>query len=234
MLTETSRVPFSWLTISTTASMFSNGPCLILTRSPFTHVQNRLGAQRAADRLRALKFTIALSVARRFEKDIFVMANDRTPEVRSAAMAALGQIGGETSRRILERALNDESSAVQAAVIDALDQMTAERRGDLIAPKTEDEDADVRAAAIRCLLKMRKPEAAGALVAMLQDTRSEHRCAALWVVDQLKLASLAVRISEFAQTDPDPRIARIAMHVVQRLQRIRAAPAKNEHVGASV
>lgn len=198
-----------------------------------TQVQTRLGAQRAADRIRALRFTVALSVARRFEKDIFLVANDRAPEVRTAAMSALGQIGGETSRRILERALNDELSAVQAAAIDALDQMAAERRGDLVAPKTEDEDADVRAAAIRCLLKLRRPQAASALVEMLQDSRAEHRCAALWVVDHLKLATLAGRISEFAQTDPDPRIARIATHIVQRLQRTQGARAKGEHAGAS-
>ena len=188
-----------------------------------TQVQIRLNAQRAADRLRALRLVVTLSVARRFENDIFVIANDRTPEVRTAAMSALGQIGGETSRRILERALNDESSTVQAAAIDALDQMAADRREDLVAPKIEDTDADVRAAAIRCLLKLRKPQAAGALVAMLQDNRPDHRCAALWVVDQLKLATLAGRIAEFAKTDPDPRIARIAVHVVRRLKRTQDA-----------
>lgn len=197
-----------------------------------TQVQTRLNAQRAADRLRALRFTVALSIASRFENDIFSIANDRKSEVRTAAMSALGQIGGETSRRILGRALNDESSAVQAAAIDALDQMAAERRGDLFAPKTKDEDADVRATAIRCLLKLREPQAVTALVAMLQDTRADHRCAALWVVDQLKLATLAGRIAEFAQTDPDPRIARIAMHVAQRLQRIQDASAKSERAGA--
>jgi hypothetical protein len=196
-------------------------------------VQTRLTAQRAADRLRALSFTVALSIANRFEKDIFVIANDRIPEVRTAAMSALGQIGGETSRRILERAINDESAAVQTAVIDALDQMGAERRGDLVAPKTEAEDAEVRAAAIRCLLKLRKPEAAGALLEMLQDIRADHRCAALWVVDQLKLTILVGRIAEFAQTDPDPRIARIALHVSQRLLRIKDASAKSIPAGAS-
>ena len=122
---------------------------------------------------------------------------------------------------------------VQAAAIDALDQMAAERREGLVTPKVEDDDADVRAAAIRCLLKLRVPKAAEALVGMLQDSRADHRCAALWIVDQLKLITLAGRISEFAQTDPDPRIARIAVHVVQRLQRIQDAPAKNEHAGVS-
>jgi len=189
-------------------------------------VQVKLNSKRSSDRLRALRLILALSLCDHFEKDIFAAANDTSPEVRAAAMAALGQIGGETSRRICERALCDRSPLVQAAAIDALDQMRAERRAELVGPKTDSEDADVRAAAVRCLLKMRMQKAAGALITMLQDDRADHRCAALWVVDQLKLATLAPRISEFARSDPDPRIARIGQHVARRLERIRAATVK--------
>ncbi|MFQ5429326.1 MAG: hypothetical protein ACE5E1_03355, partial [Phycisphaerae bacterium] len=62
----------------------------------------------------------------------------------------------------------------------------------------------------------------GALIAMLRDPRADHRCAALWIVDQLKLTAISSRISDMANSDPDPRIARIARQVARRLQRAQA------------
>lgn len=192
-----------------------------------TQMQVKLLSQNAADRFRAVRLALALNIAGHFERDIFTCANDKTPEIRAAAMTALGQIAGETSRRILERAINDGVDSVQAAAINALDQMGAKRRDQLVAPKINSDDADVRSAAVRCLLKMRVPASAAALIQMLQDIRPDHRCAALWIVDQLRLAAILPRIATIAQSDPDPRIVRVAMHVMRRLSRSRSQSAPN-------
>lgn len=185
-----------------------------------TQIQIKFLSKNVAERLRALRLTIALYVCDRFHTDIFAATNDEVPEIRAAAMAALGIIGGETSRRILARTINDESPAVQAGAIDAIDQLKIPNRAELVLAKASSDDADVRAAAIRCLLKLRVPEAATTLINMLQDHRTDHRCAALWVADQLRLASIAPRIAKIAQTDRDARIARIALHVSKRLERV--------------
>lgn len=184
-----------------------------------TQLQLKLLSQNSADRFRAIRLAVALALCEHFQKDIFAAANDKTPEIRAASMTALGHIGGETSRRILERGISDASDAVQAAAINALDKMGAKRREELVLPRIESENADVRAAAVRCLLRLRVPASANALVQMLHDPRPDHRCAALWIADQLKLAALAQRIQNLAQSDPDPRISRVAMHVVKRLQK---------------
>lgn len=189
-----------------------------------TQVQVKLLSTHAADRLRALKLIMALHSASCFQRDVFASANDPVPEVRAAAMTALGGIGEATSRRILERGLGDDHPLVQTNAIEALDAMNARHRAQLIVPKIDSEDANVRAAAIRVLLRMRMPQGAATLISMLQDTRVEHRFAALWIVDQMRLTSVASRIEVLEQNDPDPRIARIALHVGKRLRRQAPLP----------
>jgi HEAT repeat protein len=201
-----------------------------------TQVQVKLLSPHAADRLRALRFIIILHVGEKFQKDIYSIANDPAPEIRAVAMTALGHIGEATSRRILERALSDEDPNVQANAIDALDCMGAKHRADLIIPKTASDEPSVRAAAIRTLLKMQIPQSATALIAMLRDPRAEHRCAALWIIEQLRIVSVASRVKEIEEHDRDPRIARIAQHVGKRLKRLLRSPAgpvKREAAGVS-
>jgi len=184
-----------------------------------THVQLKFVSKNVADRLRALRLTIALFVCDHFQTDIFAATNDEVQEIRTTAMAALGIIGGETSRRILTRTLNDDNPATQAAAIDAIDQLKIPGRAEWVSPMAASDDADVRAAAVRCLLKLRVPESATTLICMLHDPRADHRCAALWIADRLRLVSIAPRIIRIAQTDRDARIARIALHVSKRLER---------------
>ncbi len=203
------------------------------------HVQEKLHAQRAADRLRALQLLSALGLSHEFSSAFFSAGNDSSARIRAVAMGALGGIGGETSRRILERALNDEDAAVQAAAIRAVEQMELKHRGRLVGPKLESDHAEVRAAAVRCLLRLQRPEAATALVSMLNDVRADHRCAALWLADQLRLHTLGPRIANMAQCDPDRRIARLALYVARRLRRdepdaSRHEPTRLEHSEAAL
>ena len=187
-----------------------------------TQVQIKLLSQKPADRLRSLRMIMVLCISEHFQRDVFAIANDKLPEIRAAAMATLGQIGGETARRILQRALSDDTPIVQATGIDALDAMQARGRDEWVTPLTQSSDSDVRAAAVRCLLRMRVPQAAVALMSMLTDASADHRCAALWVADRLKLYTLASRIQTMSRSDPDRRIARIASHVARRLKRASA------------
>lgn len=184
-------------------------------------VQEKLHGQRAADRLRALQLLAALGLSAEFSGAFFAASNDGSARIRATALSALGGIGGETSRRILERAVNDEDPAAQAAAIRAVEELELKHRGRLVGPKLESDHAEVRAAAVRCLLKMQRPEAATALVSMLNDVRADHRCAALWLADQLKLHTLEPRIANMAHCDPDRRIARLALYVARRLRQNR-------------
>jgi len=193
--------------------------------SSFTmSLQTKLLSKSPADRLRALRIVQTLALGRHFQKDVFAAANDADVEIRAAAVAALAQIDGETSRRILERSLFDESPAVRAAGIESIEALRLANARELVEPLIECDDADVRAAAIRCQLRQRVASSAKALMKMLVDARPDHRCAALWLIDQLRLQTLAPRIRVVAEADPDPRIARIAEHVARRLGLRTPAP----------
>ncbi|HPF37344.1 MAG TPA: HEAT repeat domain-containing protein [Phycisphaerae bacterium] len=187
-------------------------------------LQTKLLAKSPADRLRAMRIVRTLALGAMFEKDVYTAANDSDVEIRRTAVATLGQIEGETTRRILERSLVDDAPEVRAAAIESIEALRLPNMQGSIDPLTDSDDADVRAAATRCLLRQRVPDAARSLMKMLLDPRPDHRCAALWVVDQLKLYTLEPRIRQIAEIDPDARIARIAEHVSKRLS---AANPKN-------
>ena len=186
-----------------------------------TRLQVKLLSKTAVDRLRALRLVRTFNIGPNFEKDVFRSANDTLADIRAVAIAILGGIGGETSRRILERSLQDKSPEVVSSGIDALDAVKAPRRLELVLPLVKSDDADVRASAIRCLLRLKQPTAASELLKMLVERRSDHRCAALWIIDQLKLHTILDRVRVMGTSDPDRRIARIAQHVAKRLERHR-------------
>ncbi|MCB9853510.1 MAG: HEAT repeat domain-containing protein [Phycisphaerales bacterium] len=196
-------------------------------------LQTKLLAKSPADRLRAMRIVRTLSLGAKFEKDVYTATNDADTEIRRTAVATLGQIEGETTRRILERSLVDEAPEVRAAAIDSVEALQLPNARTLVEPLTDSEDADVRAAATRCLLRQRVPEAARSLMKMLIDPRPDHRCSALWIVDQLKLYTLEARIRQIAEIDPDARIARIAEHVAKRLSQANPKKAPSTGAGAT-
>jgi HEAT repeat protein len=51
------------------------------------------------------------------------LADDADPEVQEAALWALGQIGGDRARKILERYCQAEDEAIQTAAEAALDEL---------------------------------------------------------------------------------------------------------------
>lgn len=187
-------------------------------------LQTKLLSKSPADRLRALRIAQTLFLGKHFQKDVFAAANDTDVDIRTAAIATLGQVEGETTRRILERSLLDSSPVVRVAGIESIDALRLPHAKEMIEPLTDCDESDVRAAAVRCLLRQRSPNAANTLMRMLIDKRPDHRCAALWLVDQLKIHTVASRIRVVAEADPDPQIARIAQHVARRLANISHSP----------
>ncbi len=95
-------------------------------------LQTKLLGKSSADRLRALRIVRTLSLGSRFEKDIYTATNDADAEIRSTAVAALAQIEGETTRRILERSLADESPLVRTAAIESIETLGLRTSRELI------------------------------------------------------------------------------------------------------
>ena len=195
------------------------GNALRLVPGFVTQARIKLTARSAPDRARALRMVSTLALGESLRAEIFNLTSDADADVRAAAMTALGYIGDATSRRILERALTDEFPLVQVAAMRALDQMGAEGRGEAVLPLAQSEHAMVRAAAATVMLRLRMSEAVVTLIYMLNDARAAHRSEALIVVEALHLYSLAPRVRELAESDRDPRVARLARHVARVLAR---------------
>lgn len=184
-------------------------------------------------RARAARFLAYLGLTSTFPDEVVALAKDVHPDVRAAGIAALGQLRSTTSRRILERAVGDDAPAVQIAAIEALDAIASPSREQLLTPLTASENPHVRAAAIAALIRLRVPAAATGLVYMLCDPRQDHRCAALWIVDRMRLTALTARIAELASSEADPRVQRVARHVLNRLESASERTGDPERVGSA-
>lgn len=177
----------------------------------------KLAASDPADRARGVRMVRALSLADDMREQLYVLAYDSDPLVRSAAVMALARVDNATTRRILWTALRDVDERVQANAIEALDGLEADQfRGD-VQSKLQSPNNRIRANAIKSLLKLEIHEAADALLAMLDAESRAERLSALWVIECLQLQSLTDRLVEMAREDPDPRVRHRAVAIAGRI-----------------
>ncbi|HOJ54420.1 MAG: HEAT repeat domain-containing protein [Phycisphaerae bacterium] len=173
--------------------------------SPAT-VAGWLARPETVDVLRALRMVVLLDLAGSVEEQLYRLCRDPRPEVRSAAVSALGHLDTPTSRRVLHATLDDPDPRVQANTVESLDRIGGENLiADLI-PKLASPDNRTRANAVRALLKLGVRDAAETLLLMLGDENRAHRVSALWLVEQMHLLPLASRVMNMAESDADEQI----------------------------
>jgi hypothetical protein len=185
------------------------------------------------ERLRALKLVTLLDMARLFEARICQMCYDPSPEVRSAAAAALGDVPTAASRRVLSVTLYDADSRVQANSVESLERVAGASAASDLIPKLASTDNRTRANAVRALLKLGVREAAETLLAMLEDENRAHRASGLWLVEQMGLFPLAERVLRMADTDEDEQVRKRARAIADTLgahDRQPTAPAEPREV----
>jgi HEAT repeat protein len=117
------------------------------------------------ERSRALLLVRAADWIEPLEREVYRLADDPDPAVRSSAIAALGRLRTPIAQRILRRALQDPDARVQANALEAVDQRVDQRVDQLemegyealLADKLESPSSRVRAGAIRALLERGHP-----------------------------------------------------------------------------
>jgi len=176
-----------------------------------------LSAARPSGRLRGLRLVSSLGLARELQDEVVRLAVDADPFVRSLAVSTLSDVGGPAAERILRHALQDDDPRVQANAIEALDQLDAADEAPELRHKLDHSDNRVRANAVRALLKLKLPEAARALLAMLNHPNRMHRISALWLIRNLHLMTLALRVGHLAREDRDPNVRRAAVEAAKAL-----------------
>ena len=174
----------------------------------------KLAAGSPSDRRRALGIVRALGLTADFPEQVFGLAHDPDPTVRSQAVGMLADLPGRTGRRILRQAVHDRDERVQANAIEALDLLEVDDRVEETKSSLESPNSRVRANAIKSLLRLEMDEAGDALLDMLEASSRSHRLSALWVVEKLGLRAVIHRIEALARQDPDDGVRRRAGRVL--------------------
>lgn len=179
-------------------------------------------------RVKALRMITALNLAAELSEQLYQLSHASEPEVRSAAVMALGQLPNPTSKRILRNALSDQDRRVQANAVEAFDTATDEQAAETLLPLLASPDNRVRANAVKALLKLGVRQAAETLLRMLNDSNRAQRVSALWLVDHMGLVTLASRIVNMARSDADAQVRVRARLLADRLNPADSEPAGRE------
>jgi len=181
-------------------------------------IRSKLASSQPLDRARALRIVQDLGLEKDLAEQVFHLAHDADPVVRSTVVAMLAALPGATSQRILRAAIDDPDYRVQANAVEALDETAAEHCDRMVAPKLESPNPRVRANAIKALLRLDVRDAGEALIQMLSDPSPGARLSALWVVERLELRSVIRRLEQIYDADPDAKVRRRAGRVVRSLE----------------
>ena len=179
-------------------------------------LRSRLTGMSSLTKVRALRIAAVAGCGAPLQATICELVRDADPMVRSTAASALGSIPNPTSQRLLRECLNDPDSRVRANAVEALERISATDEPG-IWERLDDEDNRTRANAAKALLKLGVREAAETLCRMLRDADAEQRKSALWVVGELRLASLVRRIQHLAEADPESEVRQQAQQVLGSL-----------------
>ncbi|HSW44827.1 MAG TPA: HEAT repeat domain-containing protein, partial [Phycisphaerae bacterium] len=172
-----------------------------------------------AARVKAVSIVRLLSIAESFAEQLYRLAHDPSPEVRSAVMSALAALPGGVSRRILHAALVDQDPRVRANAVEAVDEAGEEDLVGLLLPMLGSPDNRVRANAVKALLRQGVRPAAEALIKMLLDPDRAQRISALWLVEQMSIFKVADRVSRMAACDEDSAVRLRAQKIIEHLGR---------------
>ena len=192
-------------------------------------LRGKLAAGLPSDRGRALELVRTLRLTADLPEQIFRLAHDPDPTVRSQAVGMLIDLPGRTGRRILRQAVHDRDERVQANAIEVLDLLDVDDRVEETKSSLNSPDSRVRANAIKSLLRMEAGEAGEALLDMLEASSRSHRLSALWVVERLELRAVVHRIEALARQDPDEGVRRCAARVLDELGAGFVAPLMTRH-----
>jgi HEAT repeat protein len=168
-------------------------------------------------RARSLQRVRKMAAAKSLANEIYRLAHDPEPVVRSLAVAMLPDVPGPTAERILRAAINDPDERVQANAIEAMDRLNLPERVAVTAPKLGSTSSRVRANAVKSLLRTELRQSAETLLQMLDAESRAHRLSALWVIERMGLSAVLDRLYELGRDDPDERVRGRANRVIRTL-----------------
>jgi HEAT repeat protein len=201
------------------ANRLATGRALIKIDPGFhAALHDKLCLPNPAAKTRALSIVSELNQGLLLQEKILRLSRDSDPHVVSAAIKALGSADPDRAMPAIEAALTHDDDRVRANAVEALAQLDTGRHADLLVSMTGEREANrARANAIHALMQMRTGDAIQALSRMLGDNRAEHRASALWLVEEMGVASVARDVAEMSISEPDPKVRKNAGRVIQHI-----------------
>ena len=130
---------------------------------------------------------------------------DKNPDVRWAAIRALGKLGDPVAVKSIIKALRDEDSGVRKTAAEALGKIGDAKATVPLIAAVDDENWSVRQAAVESLGKMGHAKAVDAVVNALRDGYSDVRQAAVTAAVQMGKPAVLALIKALSDDNPDTR-----------------------------
>jgi HEAT repeat protein len=185
-----------------------------------TRLQRRMTTGSVEQRIKALQVARELGLSGTLAQTIGALTEHASARVRAKAVAALADSSESTGEALLNRVLNDPDPRVRASAIEVLEAAKNPRFIALLVERARVGESRERANAIKALHRMKVPAAAEMLTELLKDQRPEHRVSGLWTVRQTGMWSFLNEVSRLAKSDPNLRVRRYALGVLQGLAEV--------------
>lgn len=138
--------------------------------------------------------------------DVRSAADHGVPELRAAAVEALGIIGDERAAAIIANRLADKAPTVRRQAIVALARIRRKAAWDTIVKHLGDEDPEMVAHATLALGYVGTPEAAAKLLELLKSDQSPVRGAAVRTLGELRAPDAVLPLLDHMARDGDSRV----------------------------
>lgn len=185
----------------------------------FVHrLENKARSPQASEKLQVLHVVRLLELEEQMAETLYRLARDGDAHVRSSAVAALGNVPGPGSVRLILEALRDADPRVRANAVLALQRVEVPQREALLRERLDDPSPRVRANAIVALAADAPEDAEILTRQMLGQPEPWFRVSGLWVAEQTGLPGLVGDVRRVADHDPSPVVRKRAREALARLE----------------
>jgi HEAT repeat protein len=188
-------------------------------------ITDALGSEEDAAVRRALIGALGAAGGSEAVDPLEARLDDADPAARYAAIRALGRTAAPQALRPLVRVLTEPDGEFRAAALHALGELGDPRAAQPLARHLAAADDDIRLTAAFALRDLAAPQAVEYLAAALDDRAWAVRHAAVRTLAILGATAVLPRLSELADSDPDPLVRDAARNAARALANERAGGA---------
>ena len=139
-------------------------------------------------------------------------------QARWQSLYGLGYTADATAAEQVSLALKDEDARIRAVATRSLGVINDPGHSGLIKRMLQDDSAEVRWTAARVLGRLNMRDSADDLMLALTDAHAQVRLESTLALGFLKAQAAKSKLTQLAQTDPDPRVNEAAVYAVSLLE----------------